>query len=191
MSLLSKQPGKRFTPLGRILLVLGVIGLVGGIANISHTDPPPATQQLTVATAAAETADVAVETKQEATTESIPFDTQTIDDTSLNKGVTQVAQDGHDGVKTLTYTVTYTNGEETGRDLVSTDVTTQPISKIVHNGTHVAQASNCNPNYSGCVPNVSYDLDCADIRHTVLVTGTDVYRLDADHDGYGCESYGY
>ena len=50
-------------------------------------------------------------------------------------------------------------------------------------------ASNCNPNYSGCVPNSSDDLDCADIKQRVTVTGTDVYRLDADHDGVGCESY--
>lgn len=51
-------------------------------------------------------------------------------------------------------------------------------------------SSNCNPNYSGyCVPNVSYDLDCADVRHRVTVVGVDVYRLDGDHDGIGCESY--
>lgn len=49
--------------------------------------------------------------------------------------------------------------------------------------------SNCNPNYSGCVPNVSYDLNCPDIGHQVRVIGTDVYHLDADHDGTGCDSY--
>jgi len=53
-----------------------------------------------------------------------------------------------------------------------------------------APAANCDPNYSGaCVPIVSWDLDCADIRQTVKVEGTDIHRFDADRDGYGCESY--
>ena len=52
----------------------------------------------------------------------------------------------------------------------------------------------CNPNYSPCVPNAS-DVDCAGgsgngpayVRGPVRVIGTDVYGLDADHDGLGCE----
>jgi hypothetical protein len=52
-----------------------------------------------------------------------------------------------------------------------------------------AEANDCNPNYSPCVPNSYYDLDCPDVGFTVRVVGTDVYRFDADGDGYGCESY--
>lgn len=46
--------------------------------------------------------------------------------------------------------------------------------------------NNCNPNYSPCIPNGA-DLDCPDIGFTVKVIGSDVYRLDRDKDGYGCE----
>ena len=46
----------------------------------------------------------------------------------------------------------------------------------------------CSPSYSPCVPNVPYDLDCADIGFTVTVIGPDVYRLDGDGDSVGCES---
>lgn len=49
--------------------------------------------------------------------------------------------------------------------------------------------SNCDPNYSPCIPNVSYDLDCGDVRKKVQVIGTDRHRFDRDGDGYGCESY--
>jgi micrococcal nuclease len=50
----------------------------------------------------------------------------------------------------------------------------------------------CDPNYSGgCVPPPPPDLDCADIRAMgiapVRVVGSDPHRLDADHDGLGCE----
>ena len=45
----------------------------------------------------------------------------------------------------------------------------------------------CDPNYSGCVPRVAYDLDCADIDGPVRVLGVDVHRFDGDGDGWGCE----
>jgi micrococcal nuclease len=52
----------------------------------------------------------------------------------------------------------------------------------------VASSSNCDPNYSPCVPLVSYDLDCGDISTSVKVIGTDIHRFDREGDGYGCES---
>jgi endonuclease YncB( thermonuclease family) len=48
----------------------------------------------------------------------------------------------------------------------------------------------CNANYSPCIPNSPSDLDCADVGRAVTIIGTDEYRLDADGDGSGCESYG-
>jgi hypothetical protein len=52
-------------------------------------------------------------------------------------------------------------------------------------------AEDCDPNYSGgCVPNVSYNLDCADIGFTVQIIGIDRHGFDGnDNDGFGCESY--
>lgn len=52
----------------------------------------------------------------------------------------------------------------------------------------------CNPNYSGCVPNAS-DVDCAGgsgdgpkyVQGPLRVTGRDVYGLDRDRDGIACE----
>lgn len=51
----------------------------------------------------------------------------------------------------------------------------------------------CNPNYSGCVPNAR-DVDCLGgngngpaFSGRVMVIGVDVYGLDADGDGVGCE----
>ena len=52
----------------------------------------------------------------------------------------------------------------------------------------------CDQNYSGCVPNAS-DVDCAGgagngpayVSGPVQVIGSDVYGLDRDGDGVGCE----
>jgi endonuclease YncB( thermonuclease family) len=52
-----------------------------------------------------------------------------------------------------------------------------------------APASNCHPSYQPCVPD-GPDLDCPEIGFKVKVVGPDEYRLDADKDGWGCESYG-
>jgi len=52
-----------------------------------------------------------------------------------------------------------------------------------------APAGGCDPNYSGaCVPISSTDLDCGDIAaHGFRVVGTDIHRLDGNHDGIACE----
>lgn len=58
------------------------------------------------------------------------------------------------------------------------------------------QSSSCDPNYSGaCVP-VTSDVDCeggsgngpAYVEGPVTVVGNDIYGLDNNHDGTGCES---
>ncbi|MCD4852420.1 hypothetical protein LN996_16520 [Arthrobacter sp. AK01] len=55
--------------------------------------------------------------------------------------------------------------------------------------------SNCDPNYTGdCVP-IASDVDCASgkgngpayVRGPVTVVGTDIYQLDGNGDGVGCE----
>lgn len=51
-------------------------------------------------------------------------------------------------------------------------------------------AGNCDPNYSPCVPAVSYDLDCRDVGFRVKVLRSDPHRFDRDRDGWGCESFG-
>ncbi|MGW5055207.1 hypothetical protein [Actinokineospora sp. NPDC004072] len=53
----------------------------------------------------------------------------------------------------------------------------------------------CNPNYTPCVPNDPVDVDCANgngngpsyVEGPVRVIGTDVYDLDRDKNGIGCQ----
>lgn len=58
-----------------------------------------------------------------------------------------------------------------------------------------AQSQDCDPNHAGaCVP-VASDVDCAGgsgngpayVRGPVYVTGRDIYDLDRDGDGVGCD----
>lgn len=57
-----------------------------------------------------------------------------------------------------------------------------------------AAQTNCDPNYSGCVP-IASDVDCAGgrgngpayVRGPVQVIGSDIYGLDRDGNGIACE----
>ena len=78
-----------------------------------------------------------VTTKTETKTESIAFKTERQDDPTLEKGKEVVAQNGVNGTRTITYTVTYTDGKETGRTVASDKVTKEPVNQIIKVGTKV------------------------------------------------------
>lgn len=48
--------------------------------------------------------------------------------------------------------------------------------------------ADCAPGYRPCVPPYPPDADCADVSGPVRVTGRDPHGLDADGDGWACES---
>jgi hypothetical protein len=134
-----------------------------------------------------------VETRTVTETQSIPFPKRTVKDSTLAKGTTKVRTRGVAGVKTLTYQVTVTNGAETSRKLVRQEVTRKPVAEVVAVGTK--ETRRCDPNYSGaCVP-IASDVDCAGgsgngpayVTGPVKVIGSDIYDLDRDGDGYGCD----
>ena len=79
--------------------------------------------------------------------------------------------------------------------------TAQPVPKATSTPTPAPKTTTppstgtCDPNYAGaCVP-IASDVDCAGgsgngpayVRGPVQVVGRDIYGLDADHDGIGCE----
>lgn len=70
-----------------------------------------------------------------------------------------------------------------------------PVAEPVEPPVARPPARDCDPNYGGCVP-VASDVDCeggsgngpAYVRGPVDVIGSDIYGLDADNDGTGCDS---
>jgi len=82
-------------------------------------------------------------------------------------------------------------GDSTKRDLVSATVR-RPLPPPPPPPSR--PPGNCNPNYTPCVPNAS-DVDCAGgqgdgpvyVQGPVRVIGTDVYGLDRDNNGIGCD----
>lgn len=141
-------------------------------------------------------------------TQVIPFATTTQEDPNLDLGTTAVVVAGVVGERTITHRVVYTDGVETARKQMSDVVTTAPIDEITAVGTRTTPplkpapvvgsgGGGCDPNYDAswaCVP-VASDVDCAGgrgngpayVRGPVKVIGSDIYDLDRDGDGIGCD----
>ena len=175
-------------------------GITGG-SNKSQTKIPDVSNNQSQAS----TIDVSkqpqldtIESKNESKTEVVAFEATTKNDGTLASGTTKLSVAGVNGERTITYKVTYKNGTETGREQLSDVVTKQPVNQVTLIGTKkmaTASSSNCDPNYSGCVP-IASDVDCAGgsgngpayVSGPINVIGTDIYKLDADHNGIACEN---
>lgn len=72
---------------------------------------------------------------RETYTETIDYKTRTIEDDSQYTDYSHVEQKGVEGVRTIVDDVSYVQGQETGRTNVSTEVTKEPVEKIVVVGT--------------------------------------------------------
>ncbi|HEX2271362.1 MAG TPA: hypothetical protein VHH35_17580 [Pyrinomonadaceae bacterium] len=74
------------------------------------------------------------------------------------------------------------------------DNTVNTSSPNSNNTAPNVKSSECDPNYSGCVP-IASDVDCAGkggngpayVQGPIRVTGKDIYGLDRDGNGIACE----
>ncbi|MBA1351442.1 G5 domain-containing protein [Streptococcus oralis subsp. oralis] len=76
-----------------------------------------------------------VTTKEETKTEDVAFQTKEVTNPNLPEGSRQVKTAGQKGVRTIVYTVTYTDGKETGREVKSNTITTPAVDEVVEVGT--------------------------------------------------------
>ena len=79
-----------------------------------------------------------VTTKEETKTEEVAFQTKEVTNSELPEGTRVVKAAGKKGVRTIVYTVTYTDGVETGREVKSNTITTPAVDEVVEVGTKKA-----------------------------------------------------
>lgn len=177
-----------------------------GLAAVSPPpEPEPQTQEVLQECKLVE--------REETIVENVTYDTKKIDDDTLEKGETKIKTKGVEGKKETVFRISQyepSGCEEDKREKVSESISKEPTTEITLVGTYVAPEpvaprpapsaqqqtprSNCDPNYSGCVP-IASDVDCgggsgngpAYVYGSVRVIGSDIYDLDSDSDGYGCE----
>ena len=79
-----------------------------------------------------------VTTKEVTKTEEVAFQTKEVTNSELPEGTRVVKTAGKNGVRTIVYTVTYTDGVETGREVKSNTITTPAVDEVVEIGTKKA-----------------------------------------------------
>jgi resuscitation-promoting factor RpfB len=178
------------------LLVLSACGSGGAptaTATRTATVPATATATPSVASSTSAQASPVVEKRIITDRRAIPFKTMRVNDSTLSKGSTRVSNPGARGAEILTYKVTFRNGIQTHKELIRKVIVTAPVTQVIAVG--IKETQQCDPNYSGaCVP-IASDVDCAGgsgngpayVQGPVQVVGTDIYGLDRDGDGIGCE----
>lgn len=83
------------------------------------------------------------EVKQVTEKATIPYQSNTIEDPSLEYGKTEIRIKGVSGEDTYTYNVTYVNGKKVSRELVSKERTRQPVDEVIAKGTKVVITWHC------------------------------------------------
>jgi hypothetical protein len=82
------------------------------------------------------------------------------------------------------------------RNVILASLVVAGIAAVPATAASAGSKHKCDPNYRGaCLKANASDYDCAGgsgngpyyVRGPVGVVGRDHYRLDADHDGIGCE----
>lgn len=173
-------------------------GLAAPVGPVTSTTPK-AKVATPVPKAVASTKGPNVEQRVVVETRRIAFRKVTVDDAELAEGKTVLTTRGVTGRKRLTFEVTLVDGVQKSRRLIRQTVVRKPVDQVTSVGTKVAEvedesSGSCDPNYTGCVP-IASDVDCAAgsgngpeyVEGPVAVVGEDVYGLDRDKDGTGCE----
>jgi len=78
---------------------------------------------------------IRVTEKEESIEESIPFQVEKTTDSTLEKGLTKTLRQGKPGIALNTLRITYHNGEEVKREIISRDTVVEPENKILAMGT--------------------------------------------------------
>lgn len=126
-------------------LLLGVCTLFAFASCAGNTEETTVADETTTAeettaeetTLEEETTDNVV-VKEEVTEETIAFETKKQYSDTLNEGTSEVKVKGVNGVKEVTYSVTYVDGEETEREVVSEKVIQEAVAQIIVYGTKKA-----------------------------------------------------
>ncbi|MFT4283882.1 MAG: G5 domain-containing protein [Protaetiibacter sp.] len=182
-----------------VLLLAASVSACAGRAPTRLVDLPessPSQEATTPTPTPTTTTDVVV------VTEVIAFERTTQDDPTRDVGTSAIVQQGVEGTRSITYTVTYLDGVEIDRVATDDAVTVAPIPEITAVGSRqpapapiAGGGGGCDPNYAGaCVP-IASDVDCAGgsgngpayVRGPVRVIGVDIYDLDRDGDGIACD----
>lgn len=132
-----------------------------------------------------------VEYKEETEKETVAYSTEEQYSDSMDKGESEVTQEGSDGEKEITYKVKYVDGKEDSREKVSENVTKEPVNEIVTYGTKEEESSTAPAEPSEEVPAEPSEEPAAPVESSeeaqggrTITSKVPVYDCDGSGHGY-------
>lgn len=116
--------------LKKILIWAGGCLLLFSVAHAVSSSPQPSSPAVEQVSPSPE-----ITTAEEEVPETISYTSRTEDDPKLLEGEERIVNEGKDGQKILRYLVTYTDGKETSRELLSEQIAVEPQERVVRVGT--------------------------------------------------------
>jgi len=178
---------------GAIATGFVLIGMLGNNGAGSNKNEPAEKTQSVVTVQNASDKKATATNPVDCEIKEVPFDKVTTNDPSMPKGQTKITVAGVNGQDEICYP----QGRDKSATITHKTLGTAQLTAV---GTYVAPtpvatppptppSGGCHPSYTPCVPNVAGDINCPAVGMRVQVTGPDIYGLDGDNDGIGCESY--
>ncbi len=103
-------------------------------------------------------------------TKDLPYKITRVEDNTLEYGKTKIANDGANGVKSITYDVEYKGEKEISRTKISEEVSKEPITRVIAIGTKIIWH---------CYDTTSYDKNAYNDNKCVNSTGETVFVPDS------------
>ncbi len=149
-----------------ISLGLIILSIFAGIISSANSIHNPDTAVLKAANVSEQKAEPVITTKKKTETKAVAYQTKKYNTNKLAKGKTRVDKQGKEGKREIVYEITYKDGKEISRKVISDKVTVKPVDKVVAVGTYVApkkttkkttktSSTTYNSGYSSC-PNGWY-----------------------------------
>lgn len=123
----------------------------------------------------------------------IHFETETITDDEMKVGETEVIQAGQNGQKLITYQMTKINGQLREEEIISEEITLEPVKAIVKKGTKVVGEGTGNFAWPVESANISsgYGMRWGRLHKGIDITSSKRDILAADHGKVTAAGYRY
>ena len=135
---------------------------------------------------------IAVQETEEIETQSVPYETEYIEDNTLPAGETSVKTEGVEGVKTIVHRVTLRDGVEIGREVISEDITEAPQNRVIVKGTKSTPVGKTVATASAAPAGVDTGSTIAGHKYTkkITMTATAYSTHPSENGGYTVSAMG-
>lgn len=121
-----------------ISITLIIISIFAGIISSANAIHNPDTAVLKAVQVAEKKTEPVITTKKVTETKSVAYSTKKYNTNKLAKGKTRVDKQGKEGKREIVYEITYKDGKEISKKVISDKVTVKPVDKVIVVGTYVA-----------------------------------------------------